>query len=170
MKPRTFVTRCIPEASNTGQFLMEGYAVIRELRKPQTFFRLNAMAEEIDPVQEQNTWQDQAQNQAHFGRHEPQSGTRQAKDEDGEGIHDKQDCKDAKERPQRIQVEGFVQPAMNDMPEAARHSAGQAGNSGNGMEGAMVEVCETGRHEPGRGQSHEPDCAPYHFMVHTRFR
>lgn len=128
------------------------------------------MAEEIDPVQEQNTWQDQAQDQAHLGRHKPQPETRNVEDYNRKSIHHKEDCKDAEHRPQRIQVEGFEEPAMDDMPEAACHSAGQAGNSGNGMEGAMVEVCETGRHEPGHSQSHEPDCAPYHFVVHTRFR
>ena len=127
------------------------------------------MEEEIEPVQQQNPGQTKAQKHKSLDRCKLQSGTRQAEDEDRKGIRDEQDCKDSEEGPQRIEAKGFGKPAMDDMPEAACHPAGQARDAREGVEGTPVEIGEAGWNEPGRGQRQKPDCAPYHFMVHTRF-
>lgn len=128
------------------------------------------MAVEVDPVQQQNPRQTEAQHQAPRRAFKMQPGTRHAEGYDRESINHKEDCKDAKHRPQRIEAEGFEKPAMDYMPEAARHAAGQTGNAGEGMERTFVEIGETGRHNPGCSQSHQPDCSPYQLMVHTSFR
>jgi hypothetical protein len=69
-----------------------------------------------------------------------QPGTRHAENYDRKSINHKENCKDAKHRPQWIEAEGFEKPAMDYMPEAARHPAGQAGNAGEGMKRTFVKI------------------------------
>ena len=128
------------------------------------------MAVEVDPVQQQNPRQAEAQCQVPHRAFKMQPGTRHTEDYDRKSINHKEDCKDAERCPQRIDAEGFEKPAMDDMPEAARHPAGQAGNAGEGMERTFVKIGEAGRNNPGYYQSHQPNCSPYQLMVHTSFR